>query len=557
MAANIPTLELTPEQAALHPQEGGAQATQRAARVTQETARSIGTMYAQEGEQLGRFVSKAGERFTDYMATRDITAGAKAHTELQAKAASELPDIVAKASDPVQAVKDYYRDVYTPAAEKIQGSMITKQSQRWAADHMETGASAMLTHGISVANEVIATRAINDFNATTHNLTVLAQTNPEQVGDYIKQAGQTLDHVKGTLPGVAGERLEGHRLKVQSEIANAAGQALAEKNPVQFQKDLEGGWGKEWLTPNERKALEHYSHYVEHQNKMKGATNSRISVADWAAQHQNPDGSVKPVTPQSVGQIAGNPAIQPQDKDEATKFAISLNQNQQKHAQYSARGRGAPPARNYAIEWDLERRIGDKDHPTTLGEIQQYVDMNTKDPRMGITAERAMALAEKVMRPKKAAKAAHFHSDPTITALNDQAYHLMVGNGDSSNGVYRIKHDQFKVDTIHELEAAVEQNPNVPVKDAIKHLTDPNSPDYLWRQERVNQYKPTPKELREHVTAPDSVVRIRKPPVAPQGPAPGPAPGPGPSKENLPGNTRKSMEDILRESFPKPKAGGK
>lgn len=254
----------------------------RAARVTQETSRSLGESYAQGFRKLGAAIGQGGELLDNYVTQRDIGNAAVQHTALAAQAATDLPKVLASSADPVQAVKDYWMNTYQPAVDKINAGMSTKRSRMWSAEHTESGMQAFIHSGMSQALSIVGARNIQNFQQSVDNLDATVRKDPHSYENVIKQADSLIDGMKGTLSGEQQVSMEMHRANVRQQLAVAAGHALADQNAGQFKKDLANGWGSDYLGPQAREAMGHYADYVI---KKQDAAAKRLSVstgAEWA-----------------------------------------------------------------------------------------------------------------------------------------------------------------------------------------------------------------------------------------------------------------------------------
>src|SRR5581483_5141537 len=312
---NIPQYDLPAEQSKVTPRSEGATATMRSGRIIQETARSVGDMYAQGWRQLGAGVAHAGNLLDDYVTQKDISSAAEAHTQLTAQAAKDLPQILANSQDPVKAVQDYYDNTYAPAVQKINDNMSTKRSRMWAAEHSQSGAQAFMRSGLAEAQSLAGARAIQSFQNSVDNLSDAARNDPHNLQSYLDQGNSLMDGMKGQLSPAQQVQMEGHRNKVAQQITISAGHAMADQNPAQFLKDLEGGWGKGTLDESHRQALQHYAQYTQKRQARIAKGTSTGVMSDWiAGKYDTTTGQDKEVTPEDIGRITNHPGVLPEDK---------------------------------------------------------------------------------------------------------------------------------------------------------------------------------------------------------------------------------------------------
>lgn len=508
---NIPEYNLPLGQSGLQTTGAGASAlesagneTQRAARVTQETGRELGNSFAQGAHALGSAVKSLGGIADDYMTQKDIAGAAEAHTRLSAQAAKDLPGIIANAADPVKAVQDYYENTYAPAVGKINDSMSTKRSKMWSVEHSQSGAQAFMHTGISEAMNVAGARALNSFTKSIDNLSDAARADPHGLDNYLKQADSLIDGTKGTLSPTQQAHIEGQREKLKESVAVSAGHALAEQNPIQFQKDLDGGWGKGIINEQNRTNLGHYATYVAHQKKLQAAGTSSDITATWAA---NGPGGVgadgKPTqgtwNPNGIGWMANNPNVSEEDKQAAMRLgAMGNNVMIWKKAHFNTRH--PAPHGNMGDEYMLEQGI--KDGKVKIGDIadgmQRYLQTNGQ---YGISDTTASRLMNK-LKPEKVEAYSKVHNDPVVKSTRAMAEDYIVGqtmhqfaNTDTSNPALKSRIQQFRMETDQILERAVDN------KEDIKQYLDPSNPKYLFSHDRLDQYRPTKQELANQVVS--------------------------------------------------------
>lgn len=489
---NIPTFDLPSGQSKLQPQESGAQATMRAARITQETAKSEGDAVAQGWRAIGHTVSTAGKIADDYVTQRDIASAAEQHTLLAANAATALPTILANSPDPVQAVKDYYEKTYAPAVDKINEGMNTKRSRMWAAEHSQSGSQQFMRSGIAEAMSVQGAKAIQSFQTSVDNLGAAARANPHEVEGYIKQADSLMDGMKGSLSAQQQVTLEGHRSKVRQQLMISAGHALADKNPAQFKKDLEAGWGKDHLDPHQRELMTHYADYTAKRQNRIAKGNSLSTISDWVdGKIDKQTGQDHEVTPEDIGRIQNDPNVHPDDKKSVTQFGVAMNRVQTWMQEHKVKGRGVPPG-DAGRELDLRQRLGDPDHPTTLDDITDALNDYAKNPKEGINPAKALQIAKRI-KPGKMMDLNHLNNDPILKGELDRAGAMIRGKTDAGNQAVKDKHDTFKLDTLRELQGALDRKENV------KEYLDPKNPKYLFTPERIKQYTPTKEEIADQI----------------------------------------------------------
>lgn len=533
--------DLTPSSAGPNAIEKGAMETQRAARVTQETGAHLGQMVAEGYGKLGRFVAGAGKLADDYFTQKDIASAAEAHTKLSAQAAQDLPGIIANAADPVKAVQDYYQNTYQPAVDKINNGMITKRGRMWAAEHSESGAQAFMHTGIAEAMNVQGARAIDSFNKSIDNISDAARADPHGLDNYIKQVDSLIDGTKSALSAQQQVHIELQREKMREHVAVSAGHALAEQNPVQFQKDLEAGWGKGVINEQNRTLLGHYATYQIHQQKLKAASRSSGIVVDWAAGgggSVGPDGQpVAPTwNPMGIGWLANNPNVSPQDKKDAIELGAVGNQVMLWRRQFPATGRRASPHGNLGDEFELEQKInrGEAQIGDITGQMKRYLQSKGQ---FGINEQTASRLMAK-LHPDKVEKYSQVHNDPVLKSQRERAEEYILAqsariakgfgppggyddkgqpnqtvNGDFSgvanNPAYKQKIRDFRTFVDHTLEGAVDRREN------WKEYMDPQSPKYLFKPENIQRFLPSTPELQSGVTFPEYKGQAFPNPAAP------------------------------------------
>lgn len=504
---NIPQFNLPSAQSKLTPDETGPRVTAlagealaRKARGQMETGRVQGAQIAQGYAALGRGIGNAGSTADDFVTQHDISSAAQQHTELAAKAATDLPKILATAADPVQAVKDYYTNQYQPAVDKINGDMSTKRSRMWAAEHSESGAQAFMRSGIAEAMNVQGARAIQSFQTSVNNLSVAAKADPHGLDGYIKQADSLLDGMKGTLGATQQVTAEGHRSNVHQQLAINAAHALADQNPQQFLKDLQSGWGADHITPQQREGLTHYANYaLKHQNMGKQRASSD-GVVDWAT-NTAPDpktGAPKQFTPEGIGAVVNDPNISPDDKQSAARFGTLGNQVWSWKRQ-NFNTRHPAPHGNLGDEYQLNQGI--KNGTVKIDDISDAMKMylDTKGQR-GISEQTAHSLMGK-LKPDKVEAYSHVHSDPTLKSAREQAEEFITGStshvdtstGIPSNPALKQKIRSFRMDVDKALEGAVDRKEN------WRDYLDPKNEKYLFARDKLQQYVPSKKELADQV----------------------------------------------------------
>lgn len=364
---NIPSFDLPLGQSVIHTESGGAQATARSARVTQETAKSIGDFTKQSYAAVGHVIAKAGEMYTNYQTTQDIATAAEQHTALAAQSAKDLPGILAKADDPVKAAQDYYQNTWLPAATKINQGMMTRASKMWGAQHMASASQSMLTHAIAEASDIQGAKTIAKFEGAMDNLGAAAHADPHGVDNYIKQVDSVADQMKGQLTPQQQAQFEQHKQAVKGNIYLAAGQTLAEKNPSQFKADLDAGWGKDFITVQQRQQLSNYTHVIQRERKQDAREASLDQVDNYMAKLYDPKtGEVAKVTPEFMQSVNKDPNLRQQDKARVIGRAISAYKEQ------VAINNGLEAAKNEPVTTgNLNKRIGDEYNPTTHEQVDE------------------------------------------------------------------------------------------------------------------------------------------------------------------------------------------
>jgi hypothetical protein len=489
---NIPQYDVPVSESKFTPDSGGAMVTARAARVTQETAKSIGDATTQQWRALGHTVAEGGKLLDDYVTQRDITNAGQQHTAISAQAAQDLPKILANAADPVQAAKDYYDKTYNPALEKINEGMMTKRSRMWAAEHSQSGAQAFMRTAIGEATAIQGARAISGFQTSIDNLGAAARSDPHNADQYMKQVDSLMDGLKGTLSAQQQITLEGHRNAMKGQVALSAAHALADQNPEQFKKDLAGGWGKDVLGVKEREALIHYADYQGKRQTRLNKVKSQTTIGEWVeGKIDQQTGDAKEVTPADIGAINSNPNIHADDKPAATRFGVAVNRVQQWMVAHKVKGRATPPG-DAAAEIDLRQRIGNAENPTTLDQVTDAVNEYAKDPRRGISPNKAMEIAKR-LKPAKLEDISHASNHPVLKGELDRAKAMITGANEPNNGAVKDKVDTFKLDVLRQVQERLDKGQD------WKALLNPKDPDYLFTPERIATYRPSPEEVKNQM----------------------------------------------------------
>lgn len=492
---NIPEFNLPSAQSKVEPRSEGASATMRAGRIIQETARSEGESVAAGWRAAGNMVGRAGGLLDDYVTQRDISSAAEAHTRITAQAAKDLPGILANSNDPVTAVQDYYDKTYGPAVEKINQGMMTKRSRMWAAEHSQSGAQAFMRSGVAEAQSIVGARAIQSFQNSVDNLSNAAHSDPHNATAYVDQADSLLNGMKGTLSPAQQIAVEGHRSKVKQQIMISAGHAMADQNPQQFIKDLEGGWGKDHLDAHQRELLTHYATYTAKRQSRVAKGTSTGAMADWInGKYDQESGQDREITPEEIGRIGNNPNVLPEDKKAITRFGVTMNKIQTWMQEHKVKGKGVPTG-NAGSELDLRSRLADPNNPTTIDQITDALEDYAKNPHTGISPAKALEIAKKI-KPAKAMDLTHLNNHPLVKGELDKADNIISGNsaGDpKSNPAIKGKIDDFRLDTMRTLQEALDRGEN------WREYVDPKNPKYLFAPERIQRYRPSDKERRDGI----------------------------------------------------------
>lgn len=371
---NIPQYELPLGQSDIRTNTSGAEAisraggaVSRAARVGQETARSIGQYTTESWAMAGRMVAKGGEVLDNYITTKDIASAAEQHTALAAQSAKDLPAILAKADDPVKAAQDYYDNVWKPAADGINQNMTTKGSRRWATEHMAMASDHFHQNAIAEAMSITGAKTIAKFDSSIDNLGTAAHSDPHGVDNYAKQIDSIGQQMKPLLTPQQQVQFEAHLHAAKGNVYMAAGQALAEKNPHAFKQQLDGGWGKDYLSDTQRQQLSNYSHVMVREARSDAREASQDAAEKWQSKFYDPKtGDVVKITPEVMKQINADPSLRPQDKTRIIGGAMRAYKEQQ------AVNNGLEAQKNDAVTvHNLEGRMGDENNPLTHDQVDE------------------------------------------------------------------------------------------------------------------------------------------------------------------------------------------
>ena len=484
---NIREFDLPSNASVLRPEEQGPEAAARQARISQEIGQARGAVISQGFHAIGRAAGEGYQKYDDHQTQQDILSGVQAHTQLAAKTAEELPQVLAKSDDPVQAMKDYYNETYLPGTQKINDSMSTDRSKMWAAEHTAQQSGAFFQHGMAEAMNIQGAKSIAKFQSAQDNLSVAAHANPQGLDLYTQQADATLDAIKGTLTVQQQTQLEEHRSNMHAQLALAAGHSLADANPKQFQKDLDGGWGANYLNEEQRQNLRQYSNYAERQQDMDQRRTSQEHVQDWVSNLYGDDGRIKQITPAMIGQLHQDGAIRPQDQRSAVNLGVSLFKQQQREDEGTLEAKTMYTDPHVAA--DMISRIGDPTNPLTRDQIAHEVDQGHISVSLGLEFANKIA-------PKNLDVLAKLNNNPIVKSEFDRAASVIRGATDPGDQAVRNKTDAFKMDTLRTLQDAVTNGQDP------RPLLDPKSPTYLFSPEKLDQYKPSKAEIASQIVQP-------------------------------------------------------
>lgn len=475
---NIPVFEAGTGQLAI-PEGGAAAFTQ--------VGRRAGQFYHQIGQDVGQGIAGIGEQVEQHDTMMAISKGAAAGTGLHASLTEQAAKAIGDNPEDSTAPQKFLQQTAEPAIEdflkQFDGS--TPRAREWArnyADGMRQQVSAYVaalgSFAAGQATEVNAKQTANNLQQQ-----VMSQGTVGAYNDAVGTFGGIIDNLIALHPNLSGEdrvKLKTSLLQnFQESTAKSLVAVTAMKNPDLAEKMVDSGAFGEVLNAGETKdAIQRIA-----RQRKTDATNARILAnqeaqmlsertaggllasvvdpvthevkmpADWGArvlQLAAPGGPLKPSEAKALFEFSKSPSITKQNLDPEV----------------------------YA---DLWHRTGDKESPTTISQI-------TAERKAGtITDGQFGALMRHMESGQKGI---------TKVIASDQAYKYEIAKAAGmiqqqeipSNGAVISAKAQFGADTLAIL-AQAGQN--------WRMYLDPHDPKYLFTPERIQQYRPTKKELMQ------------------------------------------------------------
>jgi hypothetical protein len=501
----------------IHPSEVGEQALVRAGRYGEETARQIGGEYASIGHNIGQATATVGKLVDDHMtATDTITQTnnlAQQHLQvakdMSAAAASGDPAAYQKVLDKYNEGQSQFMDGFRTERGRDRGVALWNESSKDVERQAIAGASA--TAGAAVLKQM---HQLGDTLSQTvsADLSTLpnAQSQLDAAWDAAKSSGNltpermaTLDEDHMRQKGVLSQSAlrsaaakPGANFAALQKFADQGGFAGMEKGAV----DATIQEGKRMQTSDAERGLI--------LNKMAQEQKSQAVLGSWLKQNLvlGPDGMISVGPDAGKSLMAGVAGMQPAQIEQAISAVRSSAAVAERARDRAAAGKDLVTDQSVRGGFlsNMSQPVTSPDFPTQLKIYQAHADgkLDTEDTTLLLHMSEA---AEH--DPQVAAGFRQVSEDnPVLKAGFDQAAQRLLGaagpagaigvGGIGVNQAVKAKEDQFRMDTLRILQGAVMNH-----QDLTPYL-DPTSKQYVFSQERVDQYRPTKQELQNKLVAP-------------------------------------------------------
>lgn len=497
--------EYTSNVAPLRPDETGVEATARAGRNQEQMAGSIQGEYARAGQLLGQGFHTLGGDLQD---TGNIIEKAQTVHQISQGAmqsAQFLEDHTqtwnAIASDPANAndlgtARQKFLTGMQDDLTKFSGQFSTPAGQEWAANHaaslLEHFTQKTTTDVSTIAGETLKTNLLKQTDALGSTVHADPSTLDFALSSLKPQIDSLVANTHGLDPRVASTAGAEALQSAQSRLVQLGIKGAIDKNVSAGLSMMKSDKYASMLKPEQLQELDNYGKAVTRANRADAA----ISAANAErAQRQASEARFQNTVKSFVGtdgQIAipdGAQAkilqsgMQKGDMLSALSLADSIQRRMDK-----------PPvvSNDPHVTADLLGRTGDPDHPTTKADITDALDKGQ------ITFTAANDLMRQVSDPN--GTIGKLNADPVVKSMFADAFARINGTTSytlgGANSAVQSAQAGFKADTLRTLQDALAQGQD------IKHFLDPKSDDYLFSQERIDKYAPSPEQIRSGLLGP-------------------------------------------------------
>jgi hypothetical protein len=358
----------------LNPTEIGADAEAQA-------ARRIGSLYHQEGENIGGSIGTLGQQAEKYMAHREISQGAAAFAGLQANLTDQWNETAKNAdpNDPTVAKK--FQAGLEDQFDKYLDSFSTEEGQRWAEAHIDNLREHLFTKTSADMSTLAGIAVKTNYEKTVNTLSSTAASDPSSLPFQLKTAESTISGMADSSPNldtataasVKSELLQ----KAKENIIKSAVSGMIQKNPNVDLDAIQKQYG-EYINGAE---LKQFQKAAQVQAKANSLVDKQSQVAQRQLDELNVHKGATQVITDNVtfDPQTGRPIIDPkffsQALDIAKKNPSAPNAATTVQTMFnwgeSQQNKGEKPADDPVVKSDLMTRMFSADNPTTTLDLMK------------------------------------------------------------------------------------------------------------------------------------------------------------------------------------------